>query len=171
MPRSGDIKEVFILVTLAVFAAMAFNTLSSGGIALVGQWDTSKGVVSARSKDSVVDSSREINALSDMKRIVEEKQGVVVDARSQDDYEQGHIPGAVNFPMSRFDEVIGDFFETVQPSMLVVLYCSGQECHDSHAFADQIIQFGYTDVKVFSGGFGDWANGGLPVETGAGDAG
>lgn len=168
MPGITDIKEMVFLVLLSVCVSMGYNRLSDNGLALVGQWDTSQGVISARSKHSVVDASREINSLVEMKQIVEEKQCVVADVRPDAAYEKGHIPGALSFPLSRFDQVIGTFIEQIAPESPVVLYCSGRECHESHAFADQIGQFGYTDVKVFSGGFDEWQQQGLPIEEGAG---
>ena len=41
------IREIIILVGISVILAMVVNFLSPKGIALVGQWDTSRGVISA----------------------------------------------------------------------------------------------------------------------------
>ena len=45
IPKS--IKEIIILVSVSVALALVVNTLSPKGIALVGQWDIAKGVISA----------------------------------------------------------------------------------------------------------------------------
>jgi rhodanese-related sulfurtransferase len=41
------IKEIIILTGISVTLAMVVNYISPKGIALVGQWDTSKGVITA----------------------------------------------------------------------------------------------------------------------------
>ena len=45
------IKEISILVSASIIAAFAVNYFSPAGIALVGQWDTSQGVITANEKN------------------------------------------------------------------------------------------------------------------------
>jgi hypothetical protein len=44
------VKEISILVGASIIAAFAVNYFSPAGIALVGQWDTAKGVITANEK-------------------------------------------------------------------------------------------------------------------------
>ena len=48
------IQEIGILVTTSIIAAIAVNYFSPAGIALVGQWDTAKGVITANEKSDIV---------------------------------------------------------------------------------------------------------------------
>ncbi len=160
-----DIKGVVVLLMVSLCSAVAFNVWSDAGIALFGQWDKRLGVVSPREKNTVVDGRREINDLDLMVKLVQDQACTIVDVRTKDQFDQGHLPGAVSVPMADDDQMIGDFFVTYPPGSCLIVYCAGRECHDSHRFADQLETFGYTDLKVFSGGFSEWEQGGLPVET------
>ncbi len=59
--------------------------------------------------------------LNSMKKIIEEQAPVIVDVRTPREYEQGHIPGAVNVPLDelRANRTLLDAYKD-QP---VLLYC------------------------------------------------
>ena len=80
---------------------------------------------------------------------------VILDTRTQEEYEQGHIPGAVLIP---YDEIL-EKAEKVLPDkdQLILVYCrSGRR---SKLAAQDLADLGYTNVKEF-GGIIDW-----PYET------
>ena len=87
-----------------------------------------------------------------------------VDVRLKEIFKKGHIPGAKSVPLSEFDELIGNFYEIVPMERNIVIYCSGRECTDSHAFATKLSEVGYENVKVFTGGFIEWEQEGYIVE-------
>jgi len=83
---------------------------------------------------------------------------VLVDVREPYEYDAGHIPGSVNLPLSAFDIDALPFVDgktmvlTCQAgvrSQRAMDYCRAQGLDVSHHLA---------------GGFGAWANAGLPVE-------
>lgn len=165
MVTRHDIKGIVILLMVSLCSAFAFNFWSNEGIAFLGQWDKSRGVVFPKEKNTVVDSHREINNLDTMARFVKDRACTIVDVRTKVQFDQGHLPGAVSVPMADYDQMIGDFFVNYPPGLCLIVYCSGRECHDSHRFADRLETLGYTDLRVFSGGFPEWEQGGLTVET------
>ena len=63
------VKEVSILIGVSMIAALGVNLFSPRGIALVGQWDTSLGVVNAREKNDVVMDQLEIDDVTDAKTL------------------------------------------------------------------------------------------------------
>lgn len=159
-----DTKGVVVLLMVSLCSAFAFNFWSDAGIALFGQWDKGSGVVSPKEKNTVVDARREINTLDTMARLVADRTCTIVDVRTKAQFDQGHLPGAVSMPMADYDQMIGAFFVNYPPDLCLIVYCSGRECHDSHRFADRLETFGYSDLRVFSGGFPEWEQGGLTVE-------
>src|SRR3954454_15063401 len=86
----------------------------------------------------------------------------LVDVREQDEYEAGHIPGAVHGPRGHLESRIeGKVRDRSQP---VVLYCaSGQRS----ALAAHTLQslLGYEDVASMNGGITLWKDHGYEVET------
>lgn len=157
-------KEISLLLGVAVVLAIIVNYFSPAGIAVVGQWDTSRGVITARAKNDVVVDKLEIEDVKIAKQIFDSGNALFVDARSRDNYDDGHIPGAVSMPVGEFDNLIDSFMDQHSVDQAIVTYCSGRTCEDSHNLARLLMDFGFTDVKVFIDGFPGWEAEGHPIE-------
>jgi rhodanese-related sulfurtransferase len=158
------IQEIIILVGISVILAMVVNFLSPKGIALVGQWDTSKGVITASPTGPEEWKPEEIDSAARAKEIFDNGNVLFVDARSQDNYEDGHIPGAVSLPVGQFDELIGSFLDRHAPDRPIVTYCSGRTCEDSHHLAQLLSELEFDNVRIFIDGFPGWEAEGYPIE-------
>jgi len=158
------IKEIIILVSVAVALALVVNSFSPKGIALVGQWDTARGVITANPAAAAEERLQEIDSAARAREILERGSVLFVDARSENAYENGHIPGAVSLPLGRFDERIEPFLNQYPPEQPIVTYCSGRTCEDSHHLARLLTEAGYNDVRIFIDGFAGWQAEGYPVE-------
>jgi len=157
-------KEISIILGIAIVTAFAFNYFSPAGIALVGQWDTSQGVVTARAKNDIVIDDIEIGTVDRARKLYDSGKYIFVDARSPEDYEEGHIKGAVSLPVGQFEEKIAAFEERHPPQASIITYCSGRTCLDSHHLAEFLLEFGYDSVTVFIDGFPGWEAEGHPIE-------
>jgi molybdopterin/thiamine biosynthesis adenylyltransferase/rhodanese-related sulfurtransferase len=85
---------------------------------------------------------------------------VFLDVRERDEWDEGHIPGAIHIPRGNLESRI----ETALPdkSQPVVVYCSGGS---RSAFAAKSLgELGYDDVVSLAGGFTDWKRNGLPTQ-------
>jgi rhodanese-related sulfurtransferase len=158
------VKEIIILLGLAFFFAFAVNFFSPAGIALVGQWDTEQGVVTARAKNDVVTDDLEIATVGQARKLYDTGGYIFVDARSAEDYKQGHIKGAVSLPVGQFEDKLSAFMERYSPDTSIVTYCSGRTCSDSHRLAELLMEMGYEKINVFIDGFPAWEAEGHPVE-------
>ena len=158
------VKQASILLGASVILAFIVNYFSAAGIALVGQWDTTEGVITAKAKNDVVTDKLEIDEVIRAKQIFDDGSVLFVDARARDNYDEGHIPGAVALPVGQFDELIDTFLDQHAIEQPIVTYCSGRTCEDSHNLAQLLMDFGYTDVKVFIDGYPGWEAEGYPVE-------
>ncbi|HKJ30528.1 MAG TPA: rhodanese-like domain-containing protein [Balneolales bacterium] len=158
------IKEISILVSAAIIAALAINYFSPAGIALVGQWDTSQGVITANEKNDIVLNDIEIGDVILAKKLYDSQKFIFVDARSRDDYDEAHIKGAVSLPVGQFDEKIEAFLEQYPPEKAIITYCSGRTCEDSHRLAQLLLALGYTEINVFIDGYPGWKAEGYPIE-------
>ena len=157
-------KEISILLGISIVAAFVVNYFSPAGIALIGQWDTAKGVITANEKNDMVLNDLEISDVTLAKKLYDSNKFVFVDARSRDDYDEGHIKGAVSLPVGRFDEKIEAFSEQYPIDRPVITYCSGRTCEDSNKLAQYLLEFGYKEVAVFIDGFPGWEAAGYPIE-------
>jgi len=85
---------------------------------------------------------------------------VVVDVREQDEWDEGHIAGAVHIPRGHLESRI----ERLAPdtSRPVIVYCSAG---NRSAFAAKTLaDLGFEDVVSLAGGFTDWKRNGFPVQ-------
>ena len=86
---------------------------------------------------------------------------VVVDVREAEDYEKGHIPGAINLPHDRWNTAQG-----LKKDTLNVLYCYSPVCHLAATAAVEFAGKGYA-VMEMDGGFDAWQEHDLEIERGA----
>lgn len=81
----------------------------------------------------------------------QEEGSVIVDVRRQDEYESGHIPGAVCIPNETIEEEAPALLP--DPDQIILVYCrSGNR---SRQAAEKLASLGYTNVYEF-GGIIDW---------------
>ena len=83
-----------------------------------------------------------------------------IDVREQDEWDEGHIPGAIHIPRgsleSRIEGAIGD------RSRPLVVYCASG---GRSAFAtDTLVALGYEQPASLAGGFTEWKRNGFPTE-------
>ena len=89
---------------------------------------------------------------AEAKALMDSESGyIIIDARTQSEYDEGHIPGAILIP----EYEIADRAEKELPdkNQLILVYCrSGRR---SKIAAEELVKLGYTNVKEF-GGIIDW---------------
>ena len=89
---------------------------------------------------------------AEAKKIMDTEEGyIILDARTQEEYDQGHIPGAIVIS----HEEIAEKAEHVltDKDQLILVYCrSGRR---SKIAAETLMELGYTNIKEF-GGIIDW---------------
>lgn len=164
MKLRNTLIEISIIITLSIVIALITNALSPAGIALVGQWDTHRGVISAKPDNINTQSRLEIRSVKEAKQIFDTGAAVFIDARSRQRFEAGHIPDAVSLPVGQFDELIETVLNRYPLDQPIVTYCSGRTCEDSHRLSQFLLEFGYSDVRIFIDGFPGWQAAGYAVE-------
>ena len=87
-----------------------------------------------------------------------------LDARSEKDYQLGHIPGAMSLPQAAYEQYLVGFQGFLTPEQPIVVYCSGLECDESLLLAVELKRMGMTNIVLYAGGFEKWRAAGYPVE-------
>ena len=120
----------FVLMLLALTFPFAIAGCSSGG--------------GSASYEQI--SGAEAKALMDS-----ESGYIIIDARTQSEFDEGHIPGAILIPEYEIAERAES--ELSDKNQLILVYCrSGRR---SKIAAEELVKLGYTNVKEF-GGIIDW---------------
>ena len=86
------------------------------------------------------------------KQIMDSQEGyVILDVREQEEYDAGHIPGAIVIPHEEITEKAEEVL--TDKELLILVYCrSGRR---SKIAAEALAELGYTNIKEF-GGIIDW---------------
>ncbi|RME36222.1 MAG: rhodanese-like domain-containing protein [Planctomycetota bacterium] len=95
---------------------------------------------------------------------------LILDARDDEAYEEGHIPGAIQvyyYEIERYlDEIL---LEQIAGAEKVIVYCNGGSCEDSAYLCRVLIDeydVPYEKLYLYGGGWKAWTAKGQPVATG-----
>ena len=141
--------SAFPLVKLAAYLAiLAVLLLGGTRAAFFGEEGTYAG---QEAEAAVAPTYEQIDQETAREMMAREDGHVVVDVRRQDEYDAGHIPGAILVP----NETIGEEMPEALPDLeqVILVYCrSGNR---SKQAAEKLADIGYRNVYEF-GGIIDW---------------
>ena len=130
------------------------------GIGCIGSDDTKGTETTAVSTD--ISNTETATGFTDIsieqaKQMIDNKEVFLLDVRTQDEFDEGYIEGAILIPdyelASRLDEVPED--------AKILVYCrSGRRSVDA---SNILIDAGYTDVYNMLGGINEWRSAQYPV--------
>lgn len=136
------------IVTLTSLLRQVAETNLAEMERLVGQWfaeDDADGAMKAVTRDEL----RAGLASGEM---------VLLDVRPEEEFEAGHLPEAINIPLTQLEEML----DSLPRDREIVAYCRGPYCALSHEAVQHLRQFGYR-VRRFEEGYPEWKAAGLPV--------
>jgi rhodanese-related sulfurtransferase len=89
---------------------------------------------------------------------------LLIDARNPEEYQDVHIPGAINVPEKKFDEHVRQLPE--DKDIRLIFYCNGVKCGKSKRAAQKATTLGYRHLFVYEEGMPVWEEAGLPIVPG-----
>ncbi|MGQ9818605.1 MAG: rhodanese-like domain-containing protein [Candidatus Kapaibacteriales bacterium] len=98
--------------------------------------------------------------LPQMKNLLQKPNIVVIDARSSEEFEKGHINRAIN--IFAYEEDLERYFKNltrvpIDNRKIIIVYCEGGTCEASHKVASDLIRLGHKNVFVYTGGWEEWS--------------
>ena len=101
--------------------------------------------------DGMVNSYKQISQEEAEQRMEEDDGHVIVDVRTQEEYDEGHIPGAICIPNEEITDTKPELLPDVD--QVILIYCrSGRRSKEA---AEKLFNMGYTHIYEF-GGIIDW---------------
>lgn len=105
--------------------------------------------------------SGSISAAELNNRLTQNEAPIILDVRTPEEFAQGHVPGAVNIPVTDITDRSSEL-KPYQEKEIVVYCAAGPRA----AFARSVMsQLGFNDVTDLEGHMQQWVAGGYPVET------
>jgi rhodanese-related sulfurtransferase len=100
--------------------------------------------------------------IEEAEKLVKQGKGVYVDVRSKEQYDRGHIKGAVSMPHSQMIARLKD----IPPGRTIITYCACSAEQSSGRAVLELAAHGVKNSAALTGGWAAWTNKGLPTETG-----
>ena len=159
--RTGQvIWQSGVIVLVAIAVGLLVNQVRSGRLALVADWSPKAQLAT----DSGI--NLEI-PLEDAQALAFPRMALFLDARSMEQYAEGHIQWAMNLPWDEFEKHFAQVMDGVPEDTTIVTYCDGETCSLSKDLAFALLQKGYFNVRVLVNGWTLWQQSGLPITAGA----
>ena len=108
----------------------------------------------AEAKKNVIEVSPQ-NAAAKLKS----GEAVIVDVRDKDEWDEGHIPGAMHMSRGTIELDIEE--KVADPNAMIICHCGGGG--RSALAAESLQRMGYKNVRSMAGGFKAWKAAGLPT--------
>ena len=83
----------------------------------------------------------------------------VLDVRPTDEFELGHLPGAVNIPLDELESRLSE----IDDAQEVIAYCRGPHCILAYQAVEKLRAKGFS-ARRMEDGFPEWKAANLPVE-------
>jgi rhodanese-related sulfurtransferase len=101
---------------------------------------------------------------AELRKLFDSKQVVIVDARGESAYKDCHVRGALVMPPAGETAAVEKIVATLkQANKPIVTYCACPREEEAIVVAEALAERKVRDVRVLTGGWNTWFNGGNPV--------
>ncbi|HOV98870.1 MAG TPA: rhodanese-like domain-containing protein [Bacteroidota bacterium] len=147
--KKQQIIEICLLVGLSIVIGFLYTYITHQGFF-------------APPKQAKAHQQLEIIALPQAKEAYYSGSVRFIDARNEFEFKLGHIRGAIDIPLHDFDRYQTVLSE-IPKDVLLIVYCDGVQCNSSIELAKKLSELGFSNIKVFFGGWQEWRTAGLPI--------
>ena len=151
MRKRVNIKEIIIILVVGICAGMVFNIFHKNKIPFI------------------TPSKAEIYALKNIPTLTLDEartrfdRGVLfLDARDPEEFEEGHVRGALSLPVRHIDLYYPKMKGQIAKDMEIVVYCASPECNASLYLAEELVNLKYERIEVMLDGWEGWEDAGHP---------
>lgn len=90
-----------------------------------------------------------------VKKLLMDPSVMVIDARNEHEFAEGHLPKARNIFAMEFQQYIPELIG-MNKDIRIIVYCGGGQCELSHELSNNLIGLGFKKVYIYIGGWDDW---------------
>lgn len=154
-----SLRQLSIIVLAAVAIALISNHFRPDRIPLVESRSSETRLISPSGRQLAI-------SLDEAKKLHIAKNALFLDARPPEEYDAGHIQGAVSLPWHDTEQNALDVVGNLPNDTSIITYCDGAACSLSKELALFLENFGFSNVRVLVNGWHVWKEAGLPIASG-----
>ncbi len=161
--KSSVFLPALFLLGLSLSAG-ALRPFFPKGIAWNGKWPTSSTSAEEAYRMMAREGDPPFVSLQEIIELQDDPNNHLLDARSHDEFVAGRIPRARNLPYYEMEKYQEAALSGVAKTDSIIIYCEGVGCELSFFLGRELVASGYTNVRIFYGGYPEWKDAGLPIE-------
>jgi rhodanese-related sulfurtransferase len=151
--------QIPALLFLSALAALTVNALRADRLPLVGEFSVAARMTTATGERMDI-------TIEEAERLFFTAAAVFIDARSAEDYAQGHIKDSRSLPWQDVDLNFMAVTADLDLTTPIITYCDGETCESSRDLALFLRDAGFTNTRVLINGWTVWQQAGLPIAYG-----
>lgn len=149
-----------VIIASAFVMAAGFNLVRGNALPFIGDWSIHARISDAAGASMVI-------SLEEARELFLRGGALFLDARPRDQFELGHIKGAVSLPAQEAEGRFSEAAQALDQARAIITYCDGENCDLSHKLALILKEMGFAEVKVLVNGWSLWRQAELPWEKGS----
>lgn len=151
------LKQILFIVLIALVAGFASNLFRTDRIPFVESRSGKTNHITLSGENPEI-------SLDKALKLFRNNGAIFMDARPLEEYNKGHIKGAVSFPYEEADQKFVRIMSGISEESIIITYCDGETCELSMDLAVFLRNTGYNKVWALSNGWSAWQQNNLPVE-------
>jgi rhodanese-related sulfurtransferase len=165
------LKQVVAILIVSFLCGLTFNVVSPNGIDILNNpWSkrATRNLTHHTEYDTQVVEDEAIVFIGFDRacQFIDNREGIILDARIPEAYRQGHISGAHLLSFYEMSKYYPKLKEQLEVSPSILIYCGDISCEDSEFLANELLYMGHAPIFVYKGGFEEWKKKQMPVERG-----
>ena len=161
MNFSSSLHQIYFYLTISFIISFVINLSRTDTLPIIAvplKKIEDIGQINEKMSNPII---REISI--DIAKNLFDQNMLFVDARSEEYYLDGHIPKAVC--NDNLDSLITKIEKQVAIDDGFVVYCSDDDCGSSEELAYLLQEQGFSNIYLFNGGWKQWVDNNLPIES------
>jgi rhodanese-related sulfurtransferase len=158
------IIQTSIIIAISIFIGVTNNFSSKKSIPLFQKYD--KKLLERKIKENKQKTTNDLQEISAeaVMHLIENNMVIIIDARSHNQFMKGHIPGALNLPVSNLRKTSILDLSLLEKSKIIVIYSSLSSSSVLSELALKYLKKGFKNIFVYKDGIENWMESGYPVE-------
>ena len=143
------LKQIGIILLFSGVVSFLANSVHPRKIPWVQSWSNHVEAKARKAGISVIPLSVALQKFQSL-------EATFLDARPADEFETGHISGALSLPFQSLEESFQTIGKLLDSSKELIVYCTNRECDDALLLATELQAMGAENLVLYIDGFELW---------------